>query len=158
MMTKDERAQAVEQLGVLADRVARERRMCSDCESWDNCEQTGCALLHKVALSIAAKPAPSGTHGEWKVYDADTPQCTHCGMWMPFARYRRRTGRNAREITDFCPSCGSKMTAMPMCGDCTYGHGEWKNDGICFACKEQIWVPGKAHRRAGDENAGTCGL
>lgn len=31
---------AVEQLGVLADRVARERRMCSDCESWDNCEQT----------------------------------------------------------------------------------------------------------------------
>ena len=37
MMTKDELAQALEQLGVLADRVARERRMCSDCESWDNC-------------------------------------------------------------------------------------------------------------------------
>lgn len=79
MMTKDERAQAVEQLGVLADRVARERRMCSDCESWDHCERDGCALLHKVALSIAAKPAISGTHGEWRVYEADTPQCTQCG-------------------------------------------------------------------------------
>ena len=22
---------------------------------------------------------------EWKVYEADTPQCTNCGMWMPFA-------------------------------------------------------------------------
>lgn len=54
MMTKDERAQAVEQLGVLADCVARERRMCSDCESWDHCELDGCALLHKVALSILA--------------------------------------------------------------------------------------------------------
>lgn len=32
-MTKDERAQAVEQLGVLADRVARERRMCSAFET-----------------------------------------------------------------------------------------------------------------------------
>lgn len=84
MMTKNERVQAVEQLGVLADRVARERRMCSDCESWDHCERDGCALLHKVALSIAAKPAISGTHGEWRVYEADTPQCTHCGMWMPW--------------------------------------------------------------------------
>lgn len=26
---------------------------------------------------------------EWRVYEADTPQCTACGMWMPFARYRR---------------------------------------------------------------------
>lgn len=63
MMTKDERAQAVEQLGVLADRVARERRMCSDCESWDHCEQDGCALLHKVALSIAVKPALAAGSG-----------------------------------------------------------------------------------------------
>ena len=147
MMTKDERAQAVERLSVLADRVAQERRMCSGCESWDHCDLDGCALLHQVALSIVEKPA----HGEWRIYEADTPQCTHCGMWMPFARYRRRTGRDAREITDFCPSCGAKMTAMPMCEDCTYGHGEWKDDGVCFACREQIWVPGKAHRKAGEE-------
>lgn len=54
MMTKDERAHAVERMGMLADRVARERRMCIDCESWDHCELDGCALLHKVALSILA--------------------------------------------------------------------------------------------------------
>lgn len=91
--------------------------------------------------------------GAWILLEADTPQCSHCGMWMPFERYRRKTGANARRITDFCPSCGEKMTAMPMCGDCTYGHGEWKDDGICFACREQIWVPGKAHRRVGEEDA-----
>lgn len=56
MITGTERAQAVEQLSVLADRVARERRMCSECESWDHCDRDGCALLHKVALSIAEKP------------------------------------------------------------------------------------------------------
>ena len=43
---------------------------------------------------------------EWRAYEADTPQCTHCGMWMPFARYRRGQGTDARKITDFCPSCG----------------------------------------------------
>nr|DAO36866.1 MAG TPA: Thaumarchaeal output domain 1 [Caudoviricetes sp.] len=152
MMTEKERAQAVEQLTMLADRVARERRMCSDCESWDHCERDGCALLHKVALSIATKPALSGTHGEWRVYEADTPQCSHCGMWMPFARYRRKAGANARRITDFCPSCGEKMTAMPMCGDCKYGQGVWKEDGICYACREQVWIPGAPHRKAGEED------
>ena len=52
---------------------------------------------------------------EWRVYEADTQQCTYSGMWMPFARYRCGQGTDAREITDFCPSCGRKMTAMPMC-------------------------------------------
>ena len=88
---------------------------------------------------------------EWRVYEADTPQCTNCGMWMPFARYRRRHGTNARKITDFCPNCGKKMTAMPMCGSCAYGNGEWKDDGICFACREQVWIPGKPHRQVGNE-------
>ena len=91
------------------------------------------------------------TMAEWRVYEADTPQCTHCGMWMPFARYRRGQGTNARKITDFCPSCGKKMTAMPMCGSCAYGNGEWKDDGICFACREQVWIPGKPHRQVGNE-------
>ena len=90
---------------------------------------------------------------EWRVYEADTPQCTHCGMWMPFARYRRGQGTDAREITDFCPSCGKKMTAMPMCGSCAYGNGEWKDDGICFACREQVWIPGKPHRQVGNEKS-----
>lgn len=57
--------------------------------------------------------------GTWILWEADTPQCSHCGMWMPFERYRRKTGVDAREITSFCLSCGAKMTAMPMCGDCT---------------------------------------
>ena len=90
-------------------------------------------------------------HGKWRVYDYDTPQCTHCGMWMPFARYRRGQSTNARSITDFCPSCGAKMIAMPMCETCKYGNGEWKDDGICFACRGQVWIPGKPHRQVGNE-------
>ena len=70
---------------------------------------------------------------EWRVYEYDTPQCTSCGMWMPFARYRRGWGTNARYITNYCPHCGKKMTAMPMCGNCKYGQGKWKEDGICYA-------------------------
>lgn len=88
---------------------------------------------------------------ELRVYDYDTPQCTHCGMWMPFARYRRGQSTDARSITDFCPSCGAKMIAMPMCETCKYGNGEWKDDGICFACREQVWIPGKPHRQVGNE-------
>lgn len=88
---------------------------------------------------------------EWKVWENDTPQCTSCGMWMPFARYRRGNGTNARYITNFCPNCGKKMTAMPMCVSCIYGNGKWKDDGICFACREQVWIPGKPHRQDGNE-------
>lgn len=46
------------------------------------------------------------------------------------------------------------MTAMPMCGDCTYGHGAWKEDGICYACREQVWIPGAPHRKAGEMDGG----
>lgn len=88
---------------------------------------------------------------EWRAYEADTPQCTSCGMWMPFARYRRGQGTNAREITDYCPHCGRKMTAMPMCGECKYGQGAWKEDGICYACRSQVWIPGAPHRKFGEE-------
>ena len=80
---------------------------------------------------------------------------TSCGMWMPFARYRRWHGINARKITDFCPNCGKKMTSMPMCGSCAYWNGEWKDDGICFACREQVWIPGKPHRQVGNEKSHT---
>lgn len=89
---------------------------------------------------------------EWRIYEADTPQCTNCGMWMPFARYQRGQGVNARTITDYRPHCGKKMTAMPMCGKCKYGQGAWKDNGICYACREQIWIPGAPHRKAGEED------
>lgn len=88
---------------------------------------------------------------EWRVYEADTPQCSGCGMWMPFARYWRGQGTYARKITDYCPCCGRKMTAMPMCGNCKYGQGAWKEDGICYACREQVWIPGAPHRKVGEE-------
>ena len=45
----------------------------------------------------------------------------------------------------------SRMTAMPMCGECKYGKGTWKEDGICYACREQVWIPGAPHRKAGEE-------
>ena len=86
---------------------------------------------------------------EWMVHEADTPQCSSCGMWMPFAKYRRGQGVNARSITDYCPYCGKKMTAMPLCGRCKYGKGAWKDDGICYACREQTWIPGAPHRKEG---------
>lgn len=89
---------------------------------------------------------------EWKVYDElDVPQCTHCGMFMPFARYKKGHGTEARDVTDFCPYCGSKMTAMPQCHDCHYGSGSWKDDGICYACREETWIPKKSHRKVGEE-------
>lgn len=89
---------------------------------------------------------------EWKVYEFDTPQCTSCGMWMPFARYRKCNGINGREITNFCPHCGQKMTAIPICKQCSYAkEGNWKDDGICFACRERVWVPNRAHRSVVDE-------
>ncbi len=92
------------------------------------------------------------TVARWIVYEDDTPQCSSCGMWMPFARYRRGQGTDARDITGYCPYCGEKMTAMPMCGECSYGNGEWKDNGICYACREQVWIPGRPHRKAGEEH------
>ena len=90
---------------------------------------------------------------EWKVYDSeDVPQCTHCGSYMPFARYRKGNGVNAREITDYCPWCGERMTNMPLCKDCAYGRGVCKNDGVCYACRGQDWIPKRPHRCAGEED------
>lgn len=75
---------------------------------------------------------------EWRVYTADIPRCTSCGMWMPFARYRRGQGTDAREITDYCPHCGKKMTAMPMCSSCSYGKGAWKEEFLRFSVSTSI--------------------
>ena len=41
---------------------------------------------------------------EWRVYEYDTPQCTSCGMWMPFARYRRGQGTEAGKGTPGSPA------------------------------------------------------
>ena len=85
---------------------------------------------------------------KWKVFDDEKcPQCTSCGMWMPFARYRRITGRNAREVTNFCPWCGAKMIAIDQCSDCPNAeNGCWKDSGICYSCREDAWIYGKPIR------------
>lgn len=117
------------------------------CGGCDNCGE----VMH-CAWDTPAADVKAVTMARWITYEDDTPQCSSCGMPTPFARYRRRHGTNAREITDYCPSCGKKMTAMPMCGECSYGNGKWKDDGICYACREQVWIPGRPHRKAGEED------
>ena len=81
----------------------------------------------------------------WKVYDGDLcPTCTHCGMGAPYARYKRGNGLNGRELTDYCPTCGAKITAMDECKDCSFSdNGEWQDNGICFACRGDTWLPHK---------------
>ena len=82
---------------------------------------------------------------QWKVYNGETaPQCTGCGMWAPFARYRRKNGMNARKLTDFCPNCGRKMEGCSDCAECKYAeNGKWQDNGICYACREDPWVYGR---------------
>ena len=81
----------------------------------------------------------------WSLYCEDIfPSCTGCGIGAPFARYTRKNGINARELTDYCPNCGAKMTGIDECKGCPHSHnGEWQNNGICFACRDDTWVYGK---------------
>lgn len=81
----------------------------------------------------------------WKVYERDNfPSCTDCGHGAPFARYRRGNGIYGVEITDYCPYCGKKMTGIDECIECPYSkNGEWQDNGICFACRGDTWLPGK---------------
>lgn len=81
----------------------------------------------------------------WKLYEGETAlSCTHCGMAAPFTRYTRKNGLNAREITDYFPSCGAKMTGIEECENCPHSHnGEWQENGICFACRGDTWIFGK---------------
>lgn len=30
--------------------------------------------------------------------------------------------------------------------------GAWKDNGICYACREQIWTPRAPHRKVGEED------
>lgn len=85
---------------------------------------------------------------QWKVfYEGDeTPSCTSCGMGAPYARYKRKNGHGAGCIADYCPNCGAKMTGIDECVDCPYSsNGEWRDNGICFACRGDTWVYGKKH-------------
>ena len=102
----------------------------------------------KSPIEATEKAMPKYRTATWKTYDGEKcPQCTSCGMWMPFARYRRITGQNAREITNFCPWCGAKMMAIDQCENCPHAeNGHWKDDGICFSCREDAWIYGKPIR------------
>lgn len=99
-------------------------------------------------IEAVGKAKEKSITAKWKVYDGEKcPQCTHCGMGMPFARYTQKTGVNGREITDYCPNCGSKMIAIDQCEDCPHAeNGYWQDDGICFACREDTWVYGQPIR------------
>ena len=106
-------------------------------------------IVHaKSPFEATEKVKPQIKTAKWKVFDDEKcPQCTSCGMWMPFARYRRITGRNAREVTNFFPWCGAKMIAIDQCSDCPNAeNGCWKDSGICYSCREDAWIYGKPIR------------
>ena len=45
---------------------------------------------------------------------------------------------------NYCPNCGYKMTGIDECFNCKYSdNGEWNDNGICFACREDTWIYGK---------------
>lgn len=45
---------------------------------------------------------------EWRVYDANTPQCTSSGMRIAFTKYQCGQGMDVKEITGYCPNYGTK--------------------------------------------------
>jgi len=66
-------------------------------------------------------------------------------MWYVdvFCQIQKKTGVNGRNITNYCPSCGAKMNGIDECLTCKYAKdGEWKDNGICFACRDITWTFG----------------
>lgn len=106
-------------------------------------------LVNAITHFVMRKKLGTGglKMARWKVYEQEhAPQCTSCGMWAPFARYRRGNGINARDIADYCPNCGAKMRGIDECMTCEYAeNGEWQDNGICFACRGNPWIFGKQH-------------
>ena len=78
----------------------------------------------------------NGIHAAWKYMYDDIPACSHCGIGAPFARYKRKNGINARDLTNYCPNCGALMDKIKMCKDCDWsdkGNKNW-GSGICLNC------------------------
>ena len=68
--------------------------------------------------------------------------CMNCGAFL--------TDRDL----DYCPHCGAQMDAFPDCAECEDAHcGEWCENGICFACRENAWITGRKHRKSLIEEA-----
>lgn len=93
----------------------------------------------------------------WHVFEGkNAPQCTRCGMWAPFARYRRSTGVNARWLTNYCPECGAEMHSCDRCIGCKEADKDnnyWKENGICYACRENAWTEAELKGGANDRNS-----
>lgn len=91
---------------------------------------------------------------EWMEFGDGVLCCSHCGMAAPYARYRRCQGVNAYDLADYCPHCGAQMDAFPDCAECEDAHcGEWRENGICFACRQNAWIKGRKHRKSLIEEA-----
>lgn len=66
---------------------------CSECHETE--WRTSSSRM-KWCMFCGAKMDGGGTTmARWMVFEHDTPQCSHCGMWAPFARYRRGQGTDA---------------------------------------------------------------
>ena len=72
----------------------------------------------------------NGIHAAWKYMYDDIPACSHCGIGAPFARYKRKNGINARDLTNYCPNCGALMDKIKMCKDCDWSDKGNKNWGV----------------------------
>lgn len=49
---------------------------------------------------------------EWRVYEADTPRCTSCGMWMPLPEPPKED-KNGRTKW-ICPTCKFESERLPV--------------------------------------------
>lgn len=54
---------------------------------------------------------------EWRVYEADTPQCNGCGMRMPSARYRCGQGTDAVALEICDKEYKERLRMHDYCGD-----------------------------------------
>ena len=74
----------------------------------------------------------------------------------PIVRCKDRTQWGGVTFGNVCRRWSAPLAGMKNCTGpddfCSYGIGEWKDDGICYACREQVWIPGKMRSQVGTEH------